>query len=81
MEENQSTKRRRSNFDITPEQLAFQTSNPLDGLHSLLKPTVSLIQHTNVFGSESFAHISVVDRTFTVKLEKALIKNFEYIDR
>ena len=67
-------KRRRSNFDITPEQVVTQS---FAGQSSAFATSFS----PNLCVANDSLYASVIDRRFTLKLEKALQKNYDYIDR
>ncbi|RYG97176.1 hypothetical protein EON65_53260 [archaeon] len=71
-------KEKRSNFDVTPDQL------PLPSSTSCLLEKLGLTNFKRVFDpatNETITYISINDQKFQAKLDAALEKNFEYITR
>lgn len=79
--ESESRKRRFSNFDVSPEQLSAPSSisSYLSQQQSSLNNGFSFALHTLDSSVGSFG--SVTDPIFTLRLKKALERNFDYILR
>eukprot|EP01031_Cornospumella_fuschlensis_P025112 gene25114-30329_t len=69
---------KRSNFDITPDQL------PLPGTQPSPLEKLGLTNIKRIFDpvtNEPITYISVIDKKFQDKLDAAMEKNFDYIER